>query len=209
MTQDSRKQLRDRMNQDRRGEVVAVAARLFAQNGFRGTSMDDIARELGILKGSLYYWIDSKEALLAEVLAGAVEKTIADAEAIEAKDLPAAVRLRELIHSHIQSWIRNPDNFNVFVSEYRWLDGASAARYDEERARLESVYKRLLLEGIERGEFSVSRGDVSVLVKLLFGAMNWFPRWYRPGGWATPDMIADILADMTLHGLANGVTNEG
>jgi AcrR family transcriptional regulator len=199
--QANRKASRERPNQDRRDELLRVAARLFAENGFRGTSMDDIAREMGILKGSLYYWIDSKEALLAEVLAGATQEAIDEAGEILAMPLPARERLRKLIHSHIRSWVKNPDNFNVSLREYRWLEGAHAARLAEEREQLEDAYKQLVREGVERGEFRARPEQVSLIVNLLFGAMNWFPRWYRSDGAASADAIADILADLVLDGL--------
>ncbi|MEO6043432.1 MAG: helix-turn-helix domain-containing protein, partial [Tepidiformaceae bacterium] len=104
----------------RRKEIVAAAARLFAEQGFNGTSMDDIARDLGILKGSLYYWIDSKEALLAEVLAGSpmLDEIVLGGK-IMARKIPAAERLRLLVHAHIDAWTENPHNFSVFLTDWR------------------------------------------------------------------------------------------
>jgi AcrR family transcriptional regulator len=205
MARASRREMRESTaTSDRRNEVITVAARLFSEKGFHGTSMDDIARELGILKGSLYYWIESKEALLSEVLEGSIRQTIEDARDIVAQPLPAPERLRLLIHSHIQSWIRNPHNFNVFLSEYRWLDAKSLASYYEEKDTLEGIYKGLIRQGIEAGEFNASTRDVSIQVNLLFGAMNWFPRWYRTDQWASPEYIAEVLATLVLDGLRTG-----
>ncbi len=198
---EPRRPSRERINQERRQEVLNVAARLFADKGFHGTSMDDIARELGILKGSLYYWIDSKDALLTEILEGSVLETIVEAEEIVEREASAADRLRALIHGHILSWVRNPNNFWVYVSEWRWLNPPSQQRFRDERDRLEAIYKRTIREGIAAGEFAVSEEDVTVIVNLIFGAMNWFPRWYRPGGRASHEDIADVLATLVLDGL--------
>jgi AcrR family transcriptional regulator len=191
----------ERPNQARRKEVLDVAARLFSEKGFRGTSMDDIANELGILKGSLYYWIDSKEALLTEILIGSTMNTIREAESLARQDVPSATRLRLLIRSHIQSWIDNPHNFSVFLAEHRWLDAEKAKLAEDERGMLEGFYKQVLREGIERGEFKLDERDVTIAVNGIFGLMNWFPRWYRPGGWASSEHISDVFADMVINGL--------
>lgn len=192
---------KERVTQDRRKELVAVAAKLFAEKGFHGTSMDDIARELGILKGSLYYWIDSKESLLGEVLEGSIRETIVETREIADRDLPAAERLQQMIHTHIRSWILNPNNFNVFIFEWRWLEPERLESYHRENNELEDTYKRVLRDGIASGEFAIGEREVSVAVNGIFGTMNWFPRWYKEGGWATHEEIAEILARMLIEGL--------
>jgi len=189
-------------NQARRAEVVAVAAKLFSDRGFRGTSMDDIARELGILKGSLYYWIDSKEALLADVLLGALSKTIEDGHAIVSHtDMSASDRLHALIKSHIHAWTLSPDNFNVALNEAKWLDPKDSERWIKERHELEALYKGVLQDGITSGEFDVNERNISIMVNLIFAMMNWFPRWYKPTGFATPEYVAEAIAGMVLNGI--------
>jgi TetR/AcrR family transcriptional regulator, cholesterol catabolism regulator len=193
----------------RRKEIIAAAARLFAEQGFNGTSMDDIAKELGILKGSLYYWIDSKEALLAEVLAGSpMLDEIALGEKIMTRKIPAAERLRLLVHAHIDAWTENPHNFSVFLTDWRWLENDERAYYFSMRNSLEALFKQVILEGIELGEFSVDAGDVTILVNSILGMMNWFPRWYRPGGWADASYIADTMTNLVVAGLSGARLRE-
>ena len=187
----------------RRKEIVAAAARLFAEHGFNGTSMDDIARELGILKGSLYYWIDSKEALLAEVLSGSpMLDEIANGEKVLARKIPNAERLRLLIHAHIDAWIDNPHNFSVFLTDWRWLENQEQAHFFAMRDHLEQLFKTVILDGVAEGEFNVDPRDVSILVNSILGMVNWFPRWYREGGWADASYIADAMTNLIVHGLA-------
>lgn len=189
-------------NQARRAEVVAVAAKLFSERGFRGTSMDDIARELGILKGSLYYWIDSKEALLADVLLGALDKTIEDGNEIASRTgVSVSDRLHALIKSHIHAWTLAPDNFNVALNEAKWLDPADSERWMKERHQLEALYRGALRDGIDSGEFDVAEQNIGIMVNLIFAMMNWFPRWYKPTGFATPDYIAEAIAGIVLNGI--------
>jgi TetR/AcrR family transcriptional regulator, cholesterol catabolism regulator len=193
---------RSKGNPARRAEVVAVAAKLFSERGFRGTSMDDIAGELGILKGSLYYWIDSKEALLADVLLGALSKTIEDGKEICGRtEMSAPDRLQALIKSHIHAWTLAPDNFNVALNEAKWLNPADSARWIEERHELETLYREVLRDGIKSGEFDVDERNIRIMMNLIFAMMNWFPRWYKASGFATPEYIAEAIAGMVLNGI--------
>lgn len=178
-----------------------MAARLFADRGFDGTSMDDVAKELGILKGSLYYWIDSKDALLAEVLnQNPTLEEITECEKILARKMPASERLRHMVHVHIDAWIRHPHNFRVFL-DYSSLDPNRREFFMSLRASLENLFKRVIREGIAAGEFHVEEVDVSILVNSIFGVLNWFPRWHNPDGPASPDYIADVMTNLLVNGL--------
>lgn len=192
---------KERLNHARRKEVIDTAARLFAERGFHGTSMEDIASELGILKGSLYHWIESKEALLAEIVEGSLAPTFERAHQIVAQDLPASERLRQLIHSHVRSWIENANHINVFMTEFRWLDPESIEAYHRERESLETLFKDLVRDGVARGEFNVLEREISIVVNGIFGVLNWFPRWYRADGWASPEHIADTFTGFVLRGV--------
>ena len=194
----------------RRKEIVAAAARLFAEQGFNGTSMDDIAKELGILKGSLYYWIESKEALLGEVLAGSpMLEEIALGQKIMLRKIPASERLRLMIHAHIDAWTANPHNFSVFLTDWRWLEDEGRDHYFGMRSSLEALFKAVILDGIEAGEFTVDPADISILVNCILGMANWFPRWYRPAGWADPGYIADAMTNLVVAGMCGARLREG
>jgi AcrR family transcriptional regulator len=185
-------------------EITDVAARLFAERGYHATSMDDIAREIGMLKGSLYYWIQSKEDLLKAILQGAMSETIAVAERIEALDLSAPEKIRMLMHAHLESWIRNPNNYAVSLYETRHVDEATLAEVTASRTSLEVVYRRMFRQGAKSGELNLRDEDVTLAVNSVLGMMNWFPRWYRSDGKASLEQIADLMADIVLDGMAVG-----
>ncbi len=186
---------------ERRQELVGVAARLFAENGFHGTSMVDIAREFGVRKATLYHWVESKEALLALVLSDAAGETASEMTEIVKADLPASERMRLLIRVHIDSWVRNPHNQRVAMLDAQWLQGESRVRWFTSRTIIEEAYKQVLLEGLESGELDLRPADVTLLALSILGLVNSFPRWYRPANWATPDHISGMMADLVLRGL--------
>jgi TetR/AcrR family transcriptional regulator, cholesterol catabolism regulator len=184
-------------------EILDVAARLFAQRGFAGTTMDDIAKELGILKGSLYYWIDSKEALLTEVLKRSPTlEEIAECEKILARKISSSEHLRLMVHVHINAWIRHPNNFRVFL-DYGSQEANRKEPFFSQRRSLENIFKRVLQEGIANGEFKIDEADISITNNSIFGILNWFPRWYRAEGPASPDYIADVMTNLILGGLSS------
>lgn len=168
--------------------------------------MDDIAREMGILKGSLYYWIESKEALLEEVLSlNPTLEEVAEAERIIARPIPASERLRLMVHLHVSYWLRYPHNFRVFIDYGASIHAAdmspSARGARRQQESLEAQFKRLIAEGRASGEFTVDEHDISIIVNSMLGMLNWFPRWYRSKGPASADYIADVMTNLILGGL--------
>src|SRR6476660_6492476 len=84
----------------REEEILSAAARIFREKGYHGTSVRDIAESVGLLKGSLYHYIRSKEELLARLFEGALEETVRELEEIAAREAPASERLRAMVRAY-------------------------------------------------------------------------------------------------------------
>src|SRR5437762_11407012 len=93
----------------REEEILGAAARIFREKGYHGASVRDIAESVGLLKGSLYHYIRSKEELLARLFEGALEDTIRELEAIAARDTAPSVRLREMVKAYVSAVTDNLD----------------------------------------------------------------------------------------------------
>lgn len=186
---------------ERKRELIEVAGRLFAERGFHGTSMADIAHEFGVRKATLYHWVESKESLLAQVLADVSSEAAEDMSRVVDLDLPAAERFRMMVRIHVESWAENPHNMTVGLSESRWLEGEARARHRRSVEAIEGMYRRVLSDGRVSGEFQLNPAELSLVLNSILGVMQWFPRWYEPGGWATPDYIANMMSDLVLRGL--------
>ena len=87
-------------------EVIEVATRIFWEKGYSGTSVQDVADALGMLKGSLYYYIDSKEDLLERIFEDSHDEVRGIAAGILAMPGPATERLRTLLTSLAQWYLR-------------------------------------------------------------------------------------------------------
>ena len=124
----------------RRDELVDTAARLFAERGFHGTSMGDLAQAMGVQKGSLYSLTDSKQRLLHEAMAAGAA---AFHEALDGvpEDLPAVERIRLALRSHLRVVAEQLDVATVFTREWRYLEDPARAEILAERRRYEDRWR--------------------------------------------------------------------
>lgn len=183
-----------------RRDVVEAAGRLFAAKGYHGTSMRDLGRELGMLGGSLYSHVDSKQELLVDVVQQGASLFEASASlALAASDDPAE-RLRALIVGHIGVIVGNIDVARTFLNEARVLDDHYRARVLEARDRYESVFREVLAEGARRGVF---RKDIDPALSsiMILSILNALERWYDPAGRVDPESLAERLYEFVYRAL--------
>src|SRR5581483_10637351 len=186
----------------RREELTRIAARLFAERGYQGTSLADLAEELGVQKPSLYHHIASKEDLLWEVAWEGAEAFHAALDAVPA-ELPAAERIRLALRSHLAVVGTQLDVATVFVREWRHLEGERRERFVAERRRYEERVRDLFRDGVEGSELRTDL-DVQTATLLFLSAANWAYTWLRPG--ADTDELADRLYAVLLDGMRGYAT---
>ena len=181
---------------------MRVAARLFAEQGYQGTSLADLAEELGIQKPSLYHHIASKEDLLWEV---AVEGARAFHEALDAvpAGAPAAERIRLALRAHLAVVAGQLDVATVFVREWRYLEGERHERFLAERRRYEERIRELFRAGLEESQLRTDL-DVPTAALLFLSAANWAYTWLRPG--SDTEALADRLYSALLEGMRGYAT---
>jgi AcrR family transcriptional regulator len=186
----------------RRDELTRVAARLFAERGYLGTSLADLAHEIGVQKPSLYHHIAGKEDLLWDV---AQEGAVAFHDALDAvpANHSASDRIREALRAHLGVVAEQLDVATVFVREWRFLGDRHREAFVAERRRYEERIRDLFREGVEQGELRVDL-DVSTAALLFLSAANWAYTWLRPG--ADTDALADRLYAVLLDGMRGYAT---
>ena len=176
----------------REEEILAAAFRIFREKGYHGTSMQDIADEVGLLKGSLYHYIPSKEALLGRLFEGALETTLIELGEIAQRDATASERLREMVKTYALAVVSNLDAVGVFLREWRELPSKELAVVRERRRGMRRLFERVIEQGMRADEFA--RGDAKLATLAILGMCNWIYEWYRPRGRKGADAIADELA---------------
>jgi AcrR family transcriptional regulator len=184
----------------RRTQMVRAAARLFSERGYHGTSMQHLADALGLLRGSLYAHIGSKEELLFDVVDEGANRFLERAEAARNLRAPASERLKHLLIGHVETAIEHLDAGTVFLNEWRYLSKELRAIVRDKRDRYEAVVRGIVADGIAAGEFRADL-DVPLAARLVLSAGNWVYAWYRPGGELTPTEIGGRFADLLVTGL--------
>ncbi len=186
----------------RRSELTRAAARLFAEKGYHGTSIGDLAEALGVQKGSVYAHIESKADLLWEVAWEGAEAFHAGLDAVPA-DLPATERIRLALRAHLGVVAGQLDVATVFVREWRYLGGERRERFVAERRRYEERIRELFRDGVDRSELRTDL-DAATAALLFLSAANWAYTWLRPG--ADTDELADRLFAALLDGMRGYAT---
>jgi len=160
--------------------------------------MDDIARELNLTRGSLYYYFRDKEEILALCHMTELNAVLAALKRVKASGVPPDEALRQLIADHVGIMV---DEFHgtALALELHALDSKRRQAIVEARDRYERGVREILAEGMRRGLFRP--GDPKVAGFALFGAINWMARWYRAGGEASPEEIGREFGEVFLNGL--------
>lgn len=181
----------------RRQELVRTAARLFAERGYHGTSMGDLAEAMGVQKGSLYSLTESKQALLADAM---LEGATAFHDALDGvpEGAPALDRIRLALRGHLGVVAGQLEVATVFTREWRYLEGEQRDTFLAERRRYEERWRALFREGAERGELRAGL-DVDAAALLVLSAANWAYTWLRPG--ADTGALADSFASIVVDGV--------
>ena len=187
----------------RRGELLRIAAELFAIKGFKNTTVRDIAEAAGILSGSLYHHFDSKESMIDEVLSTFQEELFGKYDEILAGEEDARTKLERAVRVSFEAIDQHPHEVAIFQNEADYLGGFERFGYLAERnAQSRNVWMTLLTEGVETG---VLRPDLNVELTYRFIRDTiWVAvRWYRPGG----KLSHQDIADQYLHILLDGISN--
>ena len=171
----------------RRDELTRQAARLFAQKGYHGTSIGEIAEALGVQKASLYAHIESKQDLLYATMREGASAFHAGLDAIP-EELPATEKIRLALRSHLRVVADQLDVATVFVQEWRYLEGERREEILGERRRYEERIKALFREGRELGDLRSDLDDATAAL-LALSAANWAYTWLQPG--RDTDELAD------------------
>jgi AcrR family transcriptional regulator len=188
----------------RRDELTRQAARLFAQKGYHGTSIGEIAEALGVQKGSLYAHIDSKQDLLYEMMLEGARAFHAGLDEIP-DDVRPVEKIRFALRSHLRVVADQLDVATVFVQEWRYLEGERRDEILGERRRYEERIRALFREGRDLGELRSDLDDATAAL-LALSAANWAYTWLQPG--RDTDELADRFFALLIDGIRGYATPE-
>jgi AcrR family transcriptional regulator len=180
-------------------QVVDVAARVFAEKGYTAARLEDVAAELGVLKGSLYYYISGKNELFFLVLQRRLTVILEKVQHVAASGASPTDKLVEAMRLHLHYLAEfSPESSQWFHPE---LVGPQPPPLPNDlMRRYKWTFANILREGVANGEF---RDDLNVSIATLgvLGVINWPTQWYKKDGKQTIEEICDTLIPMVVAGL--------
>ncbi|MCW5770346.1 MAG: TetR family transcriptional regulator [Rhodospirillaceae bacterium] len=176
-------------------EVLDRAAQLFAQRGFNGTSLQEVADAVGLSRTALYYYFPSKDALLDALLEDVTIRASRILGDIEARSgIGPLDRIREAMR-RLVLWVADGQNrFKMIDRSEDELPPQIAKRHLEAKRHVLEAMTRLIAGAIDAGE--ARPVDPRLAAFAAIGMCNWTAWWFNPGGTLTADQIADTLADL-------------
>jgi AcrR family transcriptional regulator len=189
------------MSLSKEQEIIGVAARLFKEKGYRATTLEDIAAAVGMLKGSLYYYIRSKEDLLYLVVRDPIRQAYNKLDEIVNSDVPVVAKIALAIASHIENFHEHYPHIAVYLHDYHHLMQQLQKNAIETPKHYQRLWADLLQQGVDSG---VLRNDLHVKITAyaVLGMCNWVYRWYNPNGELSAQEIAEIFTRLVLEGLS-------
>lgn len=201
-TGDEQSASRDRKPQrrfDRSEIIIDAAASIFRRKGYDATSLQEIADEVGILKGSIYHYIDTKEDLLFAIIQRNHERIITGNQRWRDADDPVAA-LDSFISGHIRQSLAHPTDSIVFVRDFRALSADRAAEIIRRQHDYDHDFRTLVERAAADGRL---RAGVTpeFAARAVFGMVNWVHYWYDPSGKHSADTVVDELSTYALASL--------
>jgi len=180
-------------------EVLQSAANIFFVKGFHATSIEDVARDVGMLKGSLYYYIKSKDDLLFRLLLAGIE----DSDAFIAQHIDPVgdpvEQLERAIRAQIDYIIQHRVPFGLFLHEFDSLSGKRQHKLISVMSRYNARFVELVRRGQEQGK--LMPGEPWIVVNGILGMCNWLYRWYDTDQVSNPEQVKQIFVRMLMRGI--------
>jgi len=189
------------LNATRWKEVLEAAAAVFHEKGYQAARIEDIAARVGILKGSLYYYIESKEDLLYALTVGGHTKGLATIEEDDdIRGADPATRLGAFITRWVAMVPTTGEYAQVTERDVRLLSGERRAGVMEMRNEMHRYVRRIIEQGIAEGHFDPAT-DPGVATNSIFELLNSTSRWFRPTGRLSHDALGAFYKKLIVQGL--------
>jgi AcrR family transcriptional regulator len=180
--------------------IEREATRLFGERTYPVVGIRDISEAVGLLPGSLYVHISSKDALLRRIVERGIQNFLDVIAPIAAEDAPAADRIRRAIYAFAETLDATLAQSRIAFYQWTYLSGADREAVRAMRIAYEQLFINMVEEGIAAGEFRPVR-NAHVAVHMMLGSVHSLCHWYSPDGELPMDQVAEMLADAAMFGL--------
>ncbi len=184
--------------QDRRELILDCATQLFAEHSYNRTTVRMLADAVGVQSGALFYYFQSKEQILIEIIERGLRWIAEAADTALATTHDPELRLRRLLHAHLHTLLGSArPAMQVMLNEWRYLDDEAKTRIIGSRDRYETTWQAVIDQAAAAQLLPAQ--DTGLLRLYLLGAVNWSVTWYRDDGGLTVEQLAERMLSMTLR----------
>jgi len=187
---------------NRESEILEAAVAIFAQKGYSAASLQDVADAVGLMKGSLYHYIDSKESLLFRIFEEAHVQANAIIESIEELNLGPGEKLREFTRRLSIFYVGSRDRANIYFTEWRHLTGTDAETVAA-RQRDMRVYVRTLISDAQDAGLTRKHLDVRIAAYFLLAAVNGIQPYLTSQDPLRAEAVATEIATLACSAILN------
>lgn len=181
---------------NKKEQILLSAIKIVNQKGFQNTTMEEVAAELLMTKGSLYYYFKNKEDLLFQCHKLVLSRAIEELQAHLEEETTYEARLRNMIKTHIDFAIEEKETFNIIIKPSETFSGTKLEPILAIRRKYAGYFYRVIKDGIAAGEFKSD--EPKIVSMFLLGSMNWMQQWYNPAGKKSKEEIQEIYANYIL-----------
>lgn len=186
-------------------KILTVAANLFWEKGYIGTSIDEIAKKANMNKALIYYYFENKVSLLNEIISAPLEEMVEAARPIANSNLEPMKKVESLVTFHIKWQLSHYGLAGIGHLERKNLTPKFLRKYVQMRDEYENLFLKVIEEGLEKGQFSFDNGKMGAVFTL--GLLTSITQWYKPKGRFSPDKIASLACSYVLGALARRGSN--
>lgn len=181
----------------RKDEIIRVASIIFAAKGYHGTTLEEIARKMGISKPALYYHIKNKAEILREVI-GRIMEPMEEVARVGRSELPPTQRIEQMVTLLVKFAVERTETTLIAFEQNKMLPRKSQEALRRRQKEVELVLQETLEEGKEKGIFDFN--DIKITSFTILATANWVYHWYKPGAGLSYKQIADQIIKLIENG---------
>ncbi|MFV3308296.1 TetR/AcrR family transcriptional regulator [Pseudomonas sp. NY15181] len=202
MNIDLRDQLRQKKQAYVQDEILASAATLFAEKGFRAITINDVAASLGYTKSVVYYYFKNKNEILWQIFLRMHESYRASIGEVLEKQLPPAQTLREILYNHALHVMKRKDWTAIYFRDESELESDQRALMSKRKREYDALIEDVYRNGVEVGCFK--NVPCHIAVSGFMGMCNWLHTWFNDQGTLTAEEVAEYYCDLLSGGYLKG-----
>ncbi|MCU1557813.1 MAG: TetR/AcrR family transcriptional regulator [Microbacteriaceae bacterium] len=168
---------------------------MFSQKGYSAASLQEIADRVGILKGSLYHYIDSKESLLFRILDGSHTSAMEIMKEVDALSLPTELKFVTYVERVVLWYLQHLDRAGLYQNEWRYLEGDFAQEVRRHRRNFNGYMRSMVDAAVTEG-LAPKDLDAETATSFVLSAIDSIPSWFRTNPPADPLAFATSIAKL-------------